>query len=127
MQNSYDSATTIINALIAIHRDTGNIVLEDTFKAAYFQAILEDIMIECPQAFAFMQARLEIVKEMNMPKINPKSIELEDVDSRDYPDFCDAYISYAETIDGEPLKEWQLEWLNEDSAWVNELAHESFR
>lgn len=59
---SYDSATAIINSLIAIHREKGNIILEDTFKAAYFQCVLEDVMVSCPQAFAYMQERLEIVK-----------------------------------------------------------------
>lgn len=63
MQNTtYESATAIINEIIAIHRDSGHLVLEDTFKATYFQAILEDLMVECPQAFAYMQTRLEIVK-----------------------------------------------------------------
>lgn len=58
--------------------------------------------------------------------LNLKSIELEDVDSRDYPDFCDAFIAYAETVDGVPLTDEQLEELNEDGEWVNQLAHESF-
>lgn len=78
-----------------------------------------------PIAFKCSDAAHECAERMNNPRINPKSIELEDVDPRDFPDFCDAYISYAETMDGEPLNDWQLEKLNEDGEFINELAHES--
>lgn len=56
------------------------------------------------------------------------NVELDGVDSRDYPDFCDAYFSYAEFEDtGEPLTEDQLEWLtNECGDVVNQMAHESY-
>ena len=47
------------------------------------------------------------------------NIEFEDIDYADYPDFCDAFISYAE-IDGKPLTEEQLEELNNDSEFVHE-------
>ena len=53
-----------------------------------------------------------------------KAIEIEDVDMRDYPDFCDANITYAE-LDGEPMTEEQLLELNEDGCFVNEAAFES--
>ena len=37
--------------------------------------------------------------------------ELEDVKSWDYPDFCDAFISYAEDENGKELTEEQIqEW-----------------
>ncbi len=36
------------------------------------------------------------------------NIEFEDVHSWDYPDFCDAFISYAEHKDGTPLTEEEL-------------------
>lgn len=42
------------------------------------------------------------------------SIEIEDIDHRDAPDFCDAFISYAE-YDGREMTEEELEQLNEDS------------
>lgn len=79
-----------------------------------------------PIEFKSEDSAAECAERMNSPKINFKSVELEDVHARDYPDFCDAFISYAETTDGEPLNEWQLEWLNEDGELINELAHESF-
>jgi len=42
-----------------------------------------------------------------------ENIDLDGIDTRDYPDFCDAYICYAEK-DGRPLTEDELDRLNED-------------
>jgi len=39
------------------------------------------------------------------------NIEFEGIDSKDSPDFCDAFISYAE-YDGEEMTEEQLEEIN---------------
>lgn len=47
------------------------------------------------------------------------SVEVEGIDTRDYPDFTDAFISYAE-LDGVPLTEDQLDDLNEDRDFVYE-------
>jgi len=45
---------------------------------------------------------------------NVIDIEIEDIDPRDYPDFCDAYVSHAVWEDtGEELTDAEL----------NELAH----
>jgi len=44
-------------------------------------------------------------------------IEIDGVDTSDYPDFVDAYISYAE-YDGKPMTGHQLEELNEDTDFV---------
>jgi hypothetical protein len=57
-----------------------------------------------------------------LPEIKLSSVEIEDLDPRDYPDFCDAFISYAESVDGVALTEEQLEILNEDSELVHSLA-----
>jgi len=48
-----------------------------------------------------------------------KNIEIEGIDPSDYPDFCDAYISYAE-IDGRPATEKELDELNDNSSFVHE-------
>jgi hypothetical protein len=45
-------------------------------------------------------------------KINWRSLEFEDVDLRDYPDFSDAYVSYAEYEDGTALTDDELELLD---------------
>jgi len=47
------------------------------------------------------------------------NIEFDGIDHRDYPDFCDAYISAAD-YDGEPMTETELEELNEDRKFVYE-------
>lgn len=62
----------------------------------------------------------------NLPEINLASIEVSDVNRRDYPDFCDAYISYAETVDGIALTEEQLEVLNQDGELVHSIAWDTF-
>lgn len=59
---------------------------------------------------------------MNLPEIKISSIEIEDLDPRDYPDFSDAYISYAESVDGVALTEEQLDILNQDSELVHSVA-----
>lgn len=52
---------------------------------------------------------------MELDKIT--NIELDGIDTKDYPDFCDAYIASAE-YEGEELTEEQLEELNCDSDFV---------
>jgi hypothetical protein len=42
-------------------------------------------------------------------------IEVDGVDSRDYPDFSDAYFSYACYEDGTPLTDDELNKLTEDN------------
>ena len=60
-------------------------------------------------------------------KLNYNSIEIEGIDTSDYPDFCDAYISYAEFENGIQLDDDQLDVLNEDSDLVyNETIKKVF-
>ena len=53
-----------------------------------------------------------------------ENVEIQDVKMYDYPDFCDAFISYAE-IDGIELTDEQYDYVNEQSEYINDLAHES--
>jgi len=55
------------------------------------------------------------------------SIEIEDLDMRDYPDFVDAFISYAEWWKtGKPLKDRELEDMQEDGTFdVNAFIHDN--
>ena len=59
-----------------------------------------------------------------MTKVNNREvcdIEIEGIDTKDYPDFCDAFISVAYWKDtGEELTEEELEELNEDRDYVYE-------
>lgn len=52
------------------------------------------------------------------------NIEFEGIDHKDYPDYCDAYISDAD-YEGEPMTEQQLEEINENRDFVYEklMAH----
>ena len=45
------------------------------------------------------------------------NIEIDGIDTKDYPDFCDAYISSAD-YDGKPMTDEQLDELNEDGDYV---------
>lgn len=64
--------------------------------------------------------------EVNGREVSRKSCEVCNVRMFDYPDFCDAYIEYAEFVDGGELNDSQLEILNEENrVLINELAHES--
>ena len=55
-------------------------------------------------------------------KNKAQNIELEGVSWNDYPDFCDAYISYAEHENGEPFTDVELDTLNEDGLFVHQQA-----
>ena len=54
---------------------------------------------------------------MNYKKID--NIEIDGIDTKDYPDFCDAYISSAD-YDGVPMTDEQLDELNEDGDYIYE-------
>ena len=73
-------------------------------------------------------------KNMSLPKLEMdrqpghwlQNIELEGVDYADHPDYCDAYVSYAEHLDGTPLTEDELDALNENHPEIaQEHAYES--
>ena len=49
------------------------------------------------------------------------NIQLGDVDSSDHPDYCDAYVAYAE-IGGRALDNDELDWLAENGG--SEIAQE---
>jgi hypothetical protein len=55
--------------------------------------------------------------KMDYKKID--NIEIDGIDTKDYPDFCDAYISSAD-YDGIPMTDEQLDELNEDGDYVYE-------
>ena len=56
-----------------------------------------------------------------------EGLEVDGVDSRDYPSFCDAYFSYGIWIEtGIELTEDELDELGETYAdYLNEMAYES--
>jgi hypothetical protein len=94
-------------------KDLNNVDIVDT------QGLVNEIKVNAP-----MDSRRPYIDNRY---VDLKSIELEDVFQSDYPDFADAYISYAKFEDGTELTSEQLEYIQEE--WpdlVNELAHNSF-
>jgi len=64
---------------------------------------------------------------LNGKKIDKPSLEIDGVDSSDYPDFSDAYFSAAFFTDGEELTEEELQELTESyPEELNEMAFEHF-
>ena len=59
---------------------------------------------------------------MNYKKID--NIELDGIDTRDYPDFADAYIESAD-YDGIPMTDKQLDELNKDGEFVHQCVFDS--
>ena len=53
-----------------------------------------------------------------------KYVEVEDVETNDHPDYCNAFIAYAEYY-GREMTEEELELLNEDGDFVLEAVMES--
>ena len=56
-------------------------------------------------------------EKMDYKKID--NIEVDGIDTKDYPDFCDAYISSAD-YDGKPMTDKQLDEINEDGDFQHE-------
>ena len=55
-----------------------------------------------------------------------EDLEVDGVDSKDYPDFCDAFFSGGNIV-GKELTADQLDWLTDNHGdIVNEMAMESF-
>jgi hypothetical protein len=68
---------------------------------------------------------LKEVTSVDGKPVNIGSIEIEGIDTNDYPDFVDAYITYAEYEDGTPLTEEELIKLEEENyGLTNELIHD---
>ncbi|NQW26179.1 MAG: hypothetical protein HQ473_07455 [Cryomorphaceae bacterium] len=52
---------------------------------------------------------------MDYSKID--NVEIDGIDTNDYPDFCDAYIASAD-YDGVPMTDEQLDEVNDNSDFV---------
>lgn len=64
---------------------------------------------------------------INGKEVNLDSLEIDGVNSRDYPDFVDAYISYGLFTDGSELNDQEMdEFTDKYSDIVHQLAYDSF-
>ncbi|NQZ45056.1 MAG: hypothetical protein HRT65_12155 [Flavobacteriaceae bacterium] len=50
--------------------------------------------------------------------------QIEGIDTKDYPDFCDAFIAACD-IDGREATEEELDLINEQCDFISELALEA--
>lgn len=63
---------------------------------------------------------------LNGKEVDISSIELDGVDTKDYPDFSDAYISAAYYTDGTQLTDQEVQQLEKENYGItNKLAHDS--
>jgi hypothetical protein len=62
---------------------------------------------------------------MKHKEIDFSTLQVDGIDTRDYPDFCDAFICYGEYTDGTPLEEVDLEALNDDASLIYELVEQA--
>jgi len=58
---------------------------------------------------------------INLDYAKISDVEVDGIDTEDYPDFCDAFIAYAE-YDGKEMTDEQLDALNEDGDFVYEAV-----
>ena len=54
------------------------------------------------------------------------NVQVEGIDTNDYPDFCDAFIASADYGDRE-MTEDELEVLNQDGCFINEAVFEKLQ
>jgi len=61
---------------------------------------------------------------VNGKTVDESSVEIENIDRKDYPDFVDAFVSAASFEDGTELNDAELDEFNQKhGAWINEKIH----
>ena len=69
---------------------------------------------------------MKIIIDNKLVDLN--SIKIEDVHSWDYPEFCDAFVSFAKFIDGKTLSPRQLDTITDNyPEYINDLALQDFQ
>ena len=57
-------------------------------------------------------------------EVDRSSLEVDGINTWDYPDFCDAFFSYGEWSDGTPMTDEELNQFSDDNAeLLNEMVH----
>jgi len=86
---------------------------------SFYQGMREP---ECYGAFSGLQDEIVFPRRINLEKID--NLKFEDIDMRDYPDFCDAFIVSAD-MNSIEMTEEELDDLNMNySDWVHEKVFE---
>ena len=66
--------------------------------------------------------------EINGKQVDVRSLQVDGVDTEDYPDFSDAYFSVGEYTDGTPMSDQELDWLNDHHRdLLHQMAHEGIQ
>jgi|TARA_R110000765_G_scaffold50165_3_gene101916 hypothetical protein len=66
------------------------------------------------------------MQKLKERKVDIKSAEIEDVDFKDYPDFCDAFISSMDWDDGTEMTDNELEtWCDNNQDAVYDIVYDS--
>ena len=107
--------------------------LEHTTKRSVAREIALDHIKEDPTYYDKLNKYVEggkKVTESAAPviiggrEVDLGSVQLGGVDGRDYPKFSDAFVEYAEFVDGTPLSDGELEQLSDLGDVVNQMANE---
>jgi hypothetical protein len=78
--------------------------------------------IKSVEPYQVPAAKPQAEPQPGLEGVNYNSIELDGIDSDDYPDFVDAYVISAEFEDGTPLSEEELEQLTDELHQSGELS-----
>jgi hypothetical protein len=66
------------------------------------------------------------MKNLKERKVDRRSAEVEDINFKDYPDFCDAFISSMDWDDGTEMTDNELEsWSDDNPDCVYEIVYDS--
>jgi hypothetical protein len=99
------------------------------------EEVFADIFIDNPdfvqsiksvQPYQVPVAKPQAEPQPGLEGVNYNSIQIDGIDPDDYPDFVDAYITYAEYEDGTPLTDEELvQFQEENYEIVGELIHDN--
>ncbi len=68
-----------------------------------------------------------MIVKINNKEVNLDTIKVDGVYHWDFPKFCDAFVSFAEFVDGSTLTPNQLDQITDNyPELVNDLAHQRF-
>jgi hypothetical protein len=113
------------NDRLIVIEQIGNtyIMFSDEFMDDNIRFVRPSQFIKEYKYYVFIDTREQVMGEkqdINGCDIDFSTIEFNGIDYKDYPDFCDAFISYAEFDDGTELTDDELDELNEDRDFVYE-------
>lgn len=104
--------------------------LEHTTKRSVAREIALDHIKENPKYYDKLLKYVEDSAKVNESvvvggkRVAVQTIELGNVHEWDAPDYSDAFVTYAEFVDGTALTDDELDELSNDSALVNAVAHQ---